>query len=234
MFGKCNDIKKINHACVKFQVEGKIIYTDPFDVGTDYNDADIIFITHAHGDHFSVIDIKKLVKSSTKFVVPKFVKNANPANINMAEQIKEELSIENNRIVEVSQKGHYTVDNIKFETIPSYNKNHPKENGWVGYTIVLKEKRYHIPSDTGLTEELTELNTDVLLLPVDGIYNLSPDEAAGVIKSMKKKPFLAIPYHYGNPKFDSMANSDTTQNGEKFKEEVRRIPENSCVEVVII
>ena len=54
----------------------KIIYFDPFKITTAANDADVIFITHDHPDHFSPEDIQKVQRSDTVFVVPKSMENA--------------------------------------------------------------------------------------------------------------------------------------------------------------
>jgi L-ascorbate metabolism protein UlaG (beta-lactamase superfamily) len=43
----------------KLRIKEKAIYIDPVCIG-DYEAADYILITHSHGDHFSLRDIKKL------------------------------------------------------------------------------------------------------------------------------------------------------------------------------
>ena len=45
------NIEVLNHNCIRFKKE-KIIYTDPFQLNSQYQDADIILITHSHYDHF--------------------------------------------------------------------------------------------------------------------------------------------------------------------------------------
>lgn len=49
------------HSCIKINKE-KIIYIDPYHIDKNYNDADIIFITHDHYDHYSEDDIDKVRK----------------------------------------------------------------------------------------------------------------------------------------------------------------------------
>ena len=51
-----------------------IIYFDPYRITNETHDADIIFITHAHYDHFSPEDIVKLQKETTLFVMPQSMK----------------------------------------------------------------------------------------------------------------------------------------------------------------
>ena len=64
------NIEILCHASIKFNGE-KIIYFDPFKIEKEYHDADIIFITHSHYDHFSEEDIQKVKKLDTKIVVTK-------------------------------------------------------------------------------------------------------------------------------------------------------------------
>lgn len=51
-------------------ISNKIIYFDPFMIDEESHDADIVFITHDHYDHFSIDDIKKIEKEDTVFVIP--------------------------------------------------------------------------------------------------------------------------------------------------------------------
>ena len=62
------NIQVLYHSSIKINKE-KVIYIDPFKVGNDYYDADIIFITHSHYDHYSEEDIKKVIKENTKIIV---------------------------------------------------------------------------------------------------------------------------------------------------------------------
>ena len=50
---------------------GKIIYFDPFMIMDEMHDADIIFITHNHYDHFDIKSIDKVKNENTIVVVPK-------------------------------------------------------------------------------------------------------------------------------------------------------------------
>ena len=61
------------HSSIKIN-EGKIIYIDPFKIEKENHDADIIFITHDHYDHYSPEDIEKITKEQTIIVAPKTVK----------------------------------------------------------------------------------------------------------------------------------------------------------------
>ena len=63
------DIEVLYHSSIKISKE-KIIYIDPYNIDKNYNDADIIFITHDHYDHYSEDDIDKVRKFNSIFVIP--------------------------------------------------------------------------------------------------------------------------------------------------------------------
>ena len=64
------NIEVLFHSSIRIHSSAGIIYIDPFKIQNKYNDADYIFITHDHYDHYSVEDIKKVVGEKTVFVVP--------------------------------------------------------------------------------------------------------------------------------------------------------------------
>ena len=93
--------------------EGKIIYFDPFKLnGTCEHDADIIFITHSHFDHFSPEDIEEIKKENTKIVAPQDIKS----------DIKKLGFLEENVLIVIPNE-KYEIDGVRFETIPAYNTN---------------------------------------------------------------------------------------------------------------
>ena len=54
--------------------ENIVVYIDPFKIDKDYHDADYVFCTHSHYDHFSPEDIDKVKKENTKFIVTEDIK----------------------------------------------------------------------------------------------------------------------------------------------------------------
>ena len=64
-----NNIEVLCHSSIRIN-KGNIIYIDPFKIQTDYNDADIIMITHNHYDHYSEEDINKVKKEDTFIIIP--------------------------------------------------------------------------------------------------------------------------------------------------------------------
>ncbi len=181
------NVEVLCHSSIKINKE-KVIYIDPFKIEKNYNDADIVFITHDHYDHYSEEDIDKVINENTIIIIP--------------EELLTKLlrkGINKNAIITVEPNEKYMVQGIKFETIPAYNTNktfHPKENGWVGYIIEIKGVRYYIAGDTDITEENRRVKCDVAFVPVGGTYTTDFKEAAQLINEIQPK--IAVPIHYGN------------------------------------
>ena len=182
-----NNVEVLYHSSIRINKE-KVIYVDPFKIDENYNDADIIFITHDHYDHYSEEDIDKIKKEDTVIIAP--------------EKLLTKLLVKGynkNNIITVEPNKQYMVEGIKFETIPAYNTNkqfHPKENEWVGYIIEINDIRYYIAGDTDIIEENKKIKCDVAFVPVGGTYTMDFKEAAYLINEIKPK--IAIPIHYGS------------------------------------
>ena len=181
------NIEVLYHSSIRINKE-KTIYIDPFKIDRNYNDADIVFITHDHYDHYSEEDIDKVINENTTIIIPEEL---------LTKLLKK--GINKNAIITVEPNKNYMVQGIKFETISAYNTNktfHPKENGWVGYIIIINGIRYYIAGDTDITEENKQVKCDVTFVPVGGTYTMDFKEAASLINEIKPK--IAIPIHYGS------------------------------------
>ena len=189
------NIEFVKHNSIKIR-GSKIIYIDPYEIEQNYNDADYIFCTHSHYDHFSPEDINKVMKETTKIIT---VKSSEDDAKNITENI-----------VIVEPDNEYVVDDISFKTTYAYNENkqfHPKASGWVGFIINLDGIEYFIAGDTDNVPEIRNVKCDVALLPVGGTYTMTVEEAAELANDIDAK--VVIPTHYGV----IVGNAD---DGEKF------------------
>jgi L-ascorbate metabolism protein UlaG (beta-lactamase superfamily) len=185
----------MGHSAFRIDEGAMQIYIDPFKLPANLPKADVIFITHAHFDHFSMEDIAKIKTNQTVIVAPKDV----------ASQF-------GNSAVTVIPGKAYTIGKLKVTTVPAYNldkKFHPKENKWVGYIITLSncQKIYHA-GDTDFIPEMRDIVTDIAMLPCGGTYTTTAKQAAEAANSFKPK--ILIPMHYGSI-VGSSADADTVK-----------------------
>lgn len=181
------NILVLTHSSIKIK-NSKTIYFDPFKIDKNYNDADYIFITHSHYDHYSEEDIKKVRKKETKIII----------TLDLKEKVKE-LGFENSNIIIVNPNEKYIIDTLNIETILAYNNEkqfHPKSNNWVGYIIEINDEKYYMAGDTDITEENKKIKCDVALLPIGGTFTMNYEEAAELANIIKPK--IVIPIHYGS------------------------------------
>jgi len=172
----------LGHAAFRIEDDSTQIYIDPFKLSENLPKADIIFITHAHYDHFSPEDIDKIKKDSTIIIAPKDV-----------------TSKIGKGTVTILPGHDYIVGNLKVKTVPAYNpakKFHPRGNNWVGYIVTLSngQKIYHA-GDTDFIPEMRALETDIALLPCGGTYTMTAQQAAEAANIFKPK--ILIPMHWG-------------------------------------
>lgn len=178
-------LKWLDHA--SFRVEdGLTVYFDPWELRGAPPKADLILISHAHHDHLSEPDVKKLARPGTVVV-------------GTADTVaKLRATLPDLEYVTATPGGRLTVKGIPIETPPAYNvgkKFHPKASGWVGYRIELGGRSIYHTGDTDDIPEIRAMRADVLLVPVGGTYTMNAEEAAAVAQAVK--PQVAIPMHWG-------------------------------------
>ena len=179
-------VEVLCHSSIKI-TEDVIVYIDPFKINQEYHDADYVFCTHSHYDHFSPEDIEKVKKENTVFIVTEDIKE------------KAEKLFGKENVLAVEPNESYHVAGLDFKTTYAYNVNksfHPKENQWVGYIIELNDKKYYIAGDTDNIEELHNIECDEAFIPIGGTYTMNYKEAAELANTMKAK--VIIPTQYGS------------------------------------
>lgn len=185
------------HASIRIEKNNEIIYFDPFKIEDTTNDADYIFITHSHYDHYSEEDIKKVMNDNTNFIITSDLESKVKA-----------LGVKEDNILVVYPNESHTVKSLSFDVIPAYNTNktyHKKSYNWVGYNVDIDGIKYYVVGDSDVTDELKNVNCDVIFIPVGGTYTMTDSEASSVVNEMKPK--YAVPIHYGE-----VGSEDNAQN----------------------
>ena len=183
-----DNIEVFTQSSIRIKNAYSTIYLDPFRLKEEPHDADYVFITHPHYDHFSIEDIKKVIKRETIMVVPEKM-----------EDDAGELRPEVKDIVAVKPGIYKEINGLEIETVPAYNTIkpfHPKRAEWLGYILRIDNKRIYISGDTGATKDARQVKCDIALIPIGGTYTMDVKKAAELINLIR--PEYAIPTHYGS------------------------------------
>jgi len=180
----------------------KKIYVDPYKRKKASHDADIIFITHAHYDHYDEPALRNAAREDSIIVCP----------ASMLADVKR-MNISAGKVIGMSAGETEEVSPaIKAEAVPAYNLNknfHPKANSWLGYIITMDGIRYYAAGDTDALPELENVDCDIAFVPVGGTYTMTASEAASLVN--KIHPEIAVPIHYGTI-VGRAADADTFRN----------------------
>lgn len=167
----------------------KILYFDPYQIQDDAHDADVIFITHEHYDHFEPESIARLKKADTCLIAPESMKKKALA----------EAGIASENCIFYGPGERREEQGLPIETVPAYNKLkpfHTKGKKWLGYVVTLDGTRYYVSGDTDVNEDILKVQCDVALLPIGGFYTMDWKQAAEYAAQIKPK--AVIPTHYGS------------------------------------
>jgi L-ascorbate metabolism protein UlaG (beta-lactamase superfamily) len=198
-------IHPLYHASTLLTWNGKVIYVDPDDDAAyeptyaGLPKADLILVTHTHGDHFSSGKIETLRRTNALIVVPQAVYTG----LTAAQKL--------NAIV-LTNSMATNVLGLRVEAVPAYNSNHPLGSG-NGYVITIGGRRLYFSGDTGNVPEIRALPAiDVAFLCMNTPFTMTPNEATNVIRTMRPK--IVYPYHYRN----GSGTTATTTNAAYFKQ----------------
>lgn len=179
-----DNIVWLGHASFAIRAGNRLVYIDPFRLGSFAGHADTVLVTHPHFDHFSLDDIKRIADDGTEIFVPK-------------DSVHE---VKVGRAAGVEPLKSYSSNGVRFTTLPAYNNEkgrmqfHPRSNGWVSYIIEAGGIRIFHAGDTDNVEEMDDVDVDVALLPVGGTYTMDIDQAIAASKRIRAGMF--IPMHY--------------------------------------
>ena len=160
------------HGSIRITTDNNIvIYVDPY-AGSGYDiPADIILVTHQHGDH---------------------------NQLQLAARKKTCTTIQNQDAIHNGEYKSFSIDGVAIQAVPAYNSNHDRKQ-CVGYILEFDGLKVYAAGDTSATEEMkgySALGIDYALLPIDGVYNMGPEEAskcADIIGARHSIPIHMVP-----------------------------------------
>lgn len=203
----------IKESTYRWVGEGLTVYVDVWGAREDPVPADVVFITHAHYDHFDRDDLSRILKDDTVMVAPR--------------DVAAELSGD---VIPVAPGETVEARGVKGETVPAYNiveqriTAHPKEKGWVGYLLDLGGTTHYFSGDTDHLPELDQVRAEGAFVCVGGDpFVMNPQEAADLVKAID--PRFAVPNHYGWP-------VGSPANAEAFKKAADPVPVEILTPVV--
>lgn len=177
----------LGHDSFYIQSGDQTIYIDPWQLPDNIPMADIILVTHDHGDHCSPEDIKKIQRKDSVIVTI-------PA---ASEKLSGQIEI-------VKPGDHITIKDVPIKAVPAYNTNkfrspgvpfHPQQAAHVGFIVTVAGRRIYHTGDTDFIPEMKDLHVDIALLPVSGTYVMTAEEAIEAAAAIR--PQIAIPMHIG-------------------------------------
>jgi len=179
----------IGHGTLMFTFGGAMIHVDPVSREADYArlpKADVILVTHEHGDHLDPSAIAAIRKTGTAVVLPPKCAKAVPGSV-------------------VMKNGETRdVKGLRIEAVPAYNLVHKRPSGEPyhprgegnGYLITFGDKRVYVAGDTENTPEMKALkDIDVAFLPMNLPYTMTPEMVADAARALRPK--VLYPYHFG-------------------------------------
>lgn len=185
------DITLVKHGTLAISYKDRTIHIDPVsgygkptDYSTEFPKADVILITHEHGDHLDPDAITDLTGPETVLVL----------NETSRKKIGRGEALHNGESRELP-------GGIKLEAVPAYNTTpgremfHPKGNG-NGYVLTIDGLRIYVAGDTEDVPEMADIkDIDVAFLPVNQPYTMTPEQCIAAAKVIQPK--VLIPYHFG-------------------------------------
>jgi L-ascorbate metabolism protein UlaG (beta-lactamase superfamily) len=184
------EITFVGHGTLMFRFQGKVIHVDPVGRYADYAKmpkADLILVTHEHGDHLDPSAIEKIATEETPIVLTEAC----------AKRIGRGVVMKNGDVK--------TVQGLKIEAVPAYNVVHMRRPGIPfhpkgagnGYVITFGDKRVYVAGDTENVPEMAALEKiDVAFLPMNVPYTMTPEMVADAVHTIQPK--IVYPYHFGN------------------------------------
>lgn len=193
------NITLIKHGTLAVEYNGIWIQVDPVaglgkptDYAAEFPKADVILVTHEHGDHLDAEAINALTKGETVLLL----------NAKSAEQIGKGVPVANGESIHLPL-------GIRLDVVPAYNTTpghenfHPKGNG-NGYVLTIDGLRIYIAGDTEDIPEMADLeDIDIAFLPVNQPYTMTVEQCVKAAKVIGPK--VLFPYHFSQTDLSGLA-----------------------------
>lgn len=194
-------IHSVGHGSLYFEYKKLIVHVDPYSAQADYEtlpDANLIFITHGHSDHYDFSAIGKIKTDTTEMVCTQAVKN---------------LGTYTGTTHVLNNGDSMLIKGIWVKAVPAYNVTsswHTKGVG-NGYIFTFGERRVYVAGDTESIPEMGNLGKiDIAFLPMNLPYTMTVEAAAEAAK--KINPDILYVYHFGNSDTASLRNMLSDQD----------------------
>ncbi len=171
-------LTSIAHGTLMFEFAGTVIHVDPWSAAdlSVYPQADWVFVTHEHGDHFDPEGIASVSSDETRVVAPAVV----------GRELEDADVIGNGET--------RSFDTFEVEAVPMYNVHHERGVG-NGYVFTFGRTRVYVAGDTGCTDEMRRMtDIDIAFLPMYAERTMTPEMAAEC--AMAFRPGILYAYHY--------------------------------------
>ena len=188
----------IGHGTLMFRYDGTVLHVDPVGREADYSSlpkADLVLVTHEHGDHLDPDAIDAIRTNGTVIIVSR----------SCAGRVDGSVTMENGDT--------RTAAGLRIEAVPAYNLVHKRDNGQPfhpkgdgnGYVITFDDTRVYVAGDTENTPEMKALkDIDIAFLPMNLPYTMTPEMVADAAKAFR--PRILYPYHFGNTDTGELVN----------------------------
>lgn len=178
-------IRPINHAAFVLRWQDKMIYNDPGNTSSRFNGlqkADLILISHEHGDHFNTAVIDFVRGPNARIIVP--------------QDAFGNLTAPQQAIAIVLGYGASTnLIGLNVQAVPAFNDRHSPLGFANGYVVTIGGMRIYASGDTGDMTELRALpNIDVAFVAMNLPFTMDVTTAANLVRAMR--PRVVYPYHY--------------------------------------